>query len=62
MAKKPVITAAEAALMVRDGMTISTSGFVASAMPEALTKALEERFLKTGSPRDLTLFLSLIHI
>ena len=56
MAKKPVITAAEAALMVRDGMTISTSGFVASAMPEALTKALEERFLKTGSPRDLTLF------
>ena len=56
MAKKPVITAAEAAQMVRDGMTISTSGFVASAMPEALTRALEERFLKTGSPRNLTLF------
>lgn len=56
MAKKPVITAAEAAQMVRDGMTVSTSGFVASAMPEALTRALEERFLKTGSPRNLTLF------
>ena len=40
MAKKPVITAAEAAAMVKDGMTISTSGFVASAMPEALTRAL----------------------
>lgn len=56
MSKKPVITAAEAALMVQDGMTISTSGFVASAMPEALTRALEERFLETGSPKNLTLF------
>jgi len=56
MAKKPVITAAEAAWMVQDGMTISTSGFVASAMPEALTRALEERFLETGSPNNLTLF------
>lgn len=42
--------------MVRDGMTVSPSGFVASAMPEALTGALERRFLETGSPRNLTLF------
>ena len=56
MAKKPIITAAEAALMVQDGMTISTSGFVASGMPEALNRALETRFLETGHPRDLTLF------
>ena len=58
MAKKPVITAAEAALMVQDGMTISTSGFVASAMPEALNRALEERFLETGHPCNLTLFFA----
>ena len=58
MAKKPVITAAEAALMVLDGMTISTSGFVASAMPEALNRALEERFLETGHPCNLTLFFA----
>lgn len=51
MAKKPVITAAEAAAMVKDGMTISTSGFVASAMPEALTRALEERSWLLGLPR-----------
>lgn len=51
MAKKPVITAAEAVQMVEDGMTISTSGFVASAMPEALTRALETRFLETGLPK-----------
>ena len=58
MAKKPVITAAEAALMLQDGMTISTSGFVASAMPEALNRALEERFLETGHPCNLTLFFA----
>lgn len=56
MSKKPVITAEEAASWVKDGMTITTSGFVASGMPEALTKAVEKRFLETGSPRDLTLF------
>ena len=58
MAKKPIITAAEAALMVENGMTISTSGFVGSAMPEALTTALENRFLETGAPTDLTLLFA----
>ena len=56
MSKKPIITAAEAAAWVQDGMTVTTSGFVASCMPEALTKALEQRFVETGSPKDLTLF------
>ena len=58
MAKKPVITAAEAALWVEDGMTISTSGFVGSGMPEALNTALENRFLETGHPTDLTLMFA----
>jgi len=56
MGKKPIITAAEAAQWVKDGDKITTSGFVASGMPEALTKALEKRFLDTGSPKNLTLF------
>lgn len=56
MSKKPIITAAEAAAWVQDGDTISTSGFVASQMPELLNKALEQRFLESGAPRDLTLF------
>lgn len=56
MSKVSIITAAEAAAMVEDGMTVTTGGFVASDMPEALTKALEQRFLETGAPNNLTLF------
>lgn len=56
MAKKPVITAAEAAMMVQDGMTIIPGGFVGSNLPEALNGALEKRFVETGSPKNLTLF------
>lgn len=56
MGKIKMISASEAAHLVEDNMTIATSGFVASALPEALTKALEQRFLKTGAPKNLTLF------
>jgi len=56
MGKIKVISACEAADMVKDNMTISTSGFVGSAMPESLSKALEQRFLETGTPKNLTLF------
>ena len=55
MEKVRVMTADQAALLVETGSTITTSGFVGSANAEALTKALENRFLKTGAPRDLTL-------
>ncbi len=53
-----VLTAAEAALLVEDGDTIATGGFVSCACPEALSKALEERFLATGHPKDLTLLFA----
>ncbi len=56
MSKVSIITAKEAANMVTDGMTVTMSGFVASGLPEALAKALENRFLETGSPKGLTLF------
>ena len=49
-----VLTGAEAAMLVKDGDTITTSGFVACGLPETLSKALEQRFLETGSPKDLT--------
>ena len=58
MKKVRIISAEEAALLVNDGDTISTGGFVSSACPEALSKAVEKRFLETGHPRDLTLFFA----
>ncbi|MPM40093.1 Caffeate CoA-transferase [bioreactor metagenome] len=56
MAKKPIITAEEAAALVKDGDVITSMGFVASNLPEALYNALEKRFVETGSPKGMTLF------
>ena len=54
MRQVKIITAEEAAKLVKNGDTITTSGFVASAIPEALNKAVEKRFLETGEPNNLT--------
>ncbi len=54
--KDKVVTADEAISLVRDRDTLSSCGFVQSCVPEALLKALERRYLKTGSPRNLSLF------
>ncbi|MDR1573513.1 MAG: 3-oxoacid CoA-transferase, partial [Clostridiales Family XIII bacterium] len=56
MRKIKQITAAEAVAFVKDGDTVASSGFVGSAIPEALIGALEARFLETGSPRSITYF------
>ncbi len=56
MKNMKVITAEEAASFVQDGQVVASSGFVGSGIPESLTKALEKRFLETGSPKDLTYF------
>ena len=43
---------------MRDGDTITTSGFVGIGVPDGLLAALEARFLETGTPRGLTLFFA----
>jgi propionate CoA-transferase len=51
-----VISALEAAKLIKNGDTIGVSGFVGNGHPEALSAAMEERFLAESAPRDLTLF------
>ena len=56
MAKVKIISAAEAAAQVPDGAVINTEGFVQAGLSETLNRALEQRFLETGHPKDLTIF------
>lgn len=53
-----VIDAPTAAGLVRDGWTVACAGFVGAGHAEAVTEALEQRFLSTAGPRDLTLVYS----
>jgi propionate CoA-transferase len=50
-----IIKQAEAARLIQDGWTVCTSGFVGAGHPEALSVAIEERFLREARPRNLTL-------
>ena len=50
------VTKEEAVSIIKDFDTVVTSGFVGCGNPEGLEVALENRFLETGSPQNLTLF------
>ena len=46
----------EAVALVKDNDTLVTEGFLRASFPEQLAVGLKERFLKSGAPRNLTLF------
>lgn len=53
-----LISASDAAALVRSGATVACAGFVGCGHAEAVTAALERRFLAQGEPADLTLVYS----
>jgi propionate CoA-transferase len=56
--KSKVMDIKEAIGMIKDGDTIAINAFLSIANPAELNSALTERFLKTGSPKNLTVFCS----
>jgi propionate CoA-transferase len=56
-----IISASDSALLIGDGVTIATEGFVGIGFAENIAVAIEQRFLgnsvpsQSGSPRNLTL-------
>lgn len=54
--KKPVfMTGDEAAALIKDNSTVATIGMTLVSASETILKAIEKRFLETGSPNHLTL-------
>ncbi len=53
--RNKIVSAAAAVATIRDGDTVASTGFIGSGTAEELLSALEQRFLETGHPRDLTL-------
>jgi len=53
-----VVSAEYAASLIKDDMTLGLGGFVGNLVPEEIYIAIQERYLKTQSPKDLTCFLT----
>jgi propionate CoA-transferase len=53
--RNKIVSAAEAAAIIRNGDTVSISGFVGIGTPDELLIAIEQRFLETREPSGLTL-------
>ena len=54
--KSKLISIEQATSLIKDNDRVVVGGFVGSGHPEALTSALEKRFLAEGHPRNLELY------
>ncbi len=53
--KNKVVTLEDAVAVIQQGDTVCTSGFVGIGTPDELLEGLEQRFLESATPSDLTL-------
>lgn len=53
--KGKIVTAEEATRVIHNGDTIVVGGFVGTGVPEEILKAIEDQFLNSGIPNELTL-------
>ncbi|SPF48321.1 Acetate CoA-transferase YdiF [Syntrophobacter sp. SbD1] len=53
--KGKIVSAEDAVSMIRDGDTIGTEGFLGAGFAEEIAIRIEDQFLSTGRPRDLTI-------
>ncbi len=53
-----VVSQRDAAALIHSGDTVTTSGFVGAGVPDALLKALADRYEEESHPRDLTLLFA----
>jgi len=58
MRLKKIVEAADAAAVVHAGDTVASAGYGGNGTPDQLFLSLEQRFLESGTPRDLTLVFS----
>src|SRR6056297_3296999 len=53
-----LVSAAEAVNCIQSGSVLAVDGFVGSVCPEELLTVVEQRFLETGQPANLTVWAS----
>ena len=56
--KDKIVTAEEAVRMIRDNDTVAFGGFACIGVCEEIAAALEQYYLETGAPKDLTLMFA----
>jgi propionate CoA-transferase len=58
MKLKKIVEAAAAVAVIHDGDVVASAGYGGNGTPDQLFVALEQRFVESGTPRDLTLVFS----
>ena len=58
MRLKKVVEPADVVAVIHSGDTVASAGYAGNGTPDQLFISIEQRFLESASPRDLTLVFS----